>query len=190
MSSYIAYCSSKEALVQWRNESEEGELSGQRPDTGPQRGRETAGAVRGLLKALCFWKGAAVLSLGPVNSFQGRDEDRNEDEVYLCFYRTSIISLSPSLSPSLSTSMYLFLIFFSLSLSPLLPPNLSLSLFFLTLPKLITPPGLPEKNNQVRNHPVPLTAWPIPTNPYLMGSHSHMSSGHRETSCSFQCQRH
>lgn len=129
MSSYIAYCSSKEALVQWRNESEEGELSGQRPDTGPQRGRETAGAVRGLLKALCFWKGAAVLSLGPVNSFQGRNEDRNEDEVYLCFYHTSIISLSPSLSPSLSTSMYLFLIFF-LSLFLLSYPLTSLSLFF------------------------------------------------------------
>lgn len=64
MSSYIAYCSSKEALVQWRNESEEGELSGQRPDTGPQRGRETAGAVRGLLNGALFLERSCCVEFG------------------------------------------------------------------------------------------------------------------------------
>lgn len=58
--------------------------------------------------------------------------------------------------------------------SPAHLPSNSLSLF-LTLPKLTTPPKLPEKNSQVRSHPASLTAQPIPTSPYLMGSHSHTS---------------
>lgn len=71
---------------------------------------------------------------------------------------------------------------FSLSLLLSLPHFFSfptpqpLSLF-LTLPELITPPGHPEKNNQVRNHAASLTAQPSPTNPYLRGGHSYVSPG-------------
>lgn len=46
---------------------------------------------------------------------------------------------------------------------------------FLALSGLMTPPGLPETNNGVRNHLASVTAHPIPTYPYLTGSHPHMS---------------
>lgn len=50
LSRYVAYYSSKEVNVQWKNRSDKGELSGQSPtDPEPLRWGEV-GAVRGLLK--------------------------------------------------------------------------------------------------------------------------------------------
>lgn len=99
----------------------------------------------------CFWRGAAVLDLRGVNSMQGRNVAMHDSKAPLSF--------SPFPCP----------LFF------LLPfPSTS---FFLTLPELITPLGHPETNSQVRNHFASLTAQPIPTNSYLMGSYSCVSPG-------------
>ena len=91
------------------------------------------------------------MDLRGVNSMQGRNVAMHDSKAPLSF--------SPFPCP----------LFF------LLPfPSTS---FFLTLPELITPLGHPETNSQVRNHFASLTAQPIPTNSYLMGSYSCVSPG-------------
>ena len=114
-------------------------------------GRESW-CCEGLVKGALTASGEELLSwiLGDINSMQGRNVAMHESKAPL-----SLLFPLPS--------------FF------LLPyPSTPL---FLTLPELITTPGHPETNSQVRNHLASLTAHPIPTNSCLMGGHSCVSPG-------------
>lgn len=70
------------------------------------------------------------------------------------------------------------------------PPPTSL---FHTLPELITPPRLPEKNNQVRKPEITPPLWqpsPAPQTHISRAVTPSCHPGHGETSCSFHCQGH